>query len=92
LGDAYLKAGRPTEALVEFNRALEYPKNLATGRLENTCDAHIHFRRGQALAALGRKDDAAAAWQQAVAEPESKDEKKEKARDQAREALRETVK
>ena len=87
LGDAHMKAGRPAEALAEFNRALEYPKNLATGRLENTCDAHIHFRRGQALAALGRKDDAAAAWRQAVAEPASKDTKKEKAREQAREAL-----
>jgi tetratricopeptide (TPR) repeat protein len=92
LGEAHLKAGRPAEALAEFNRALEYPKNLATGRRDNTCDAHLHFRRGQALAALGRKDEAAAAWQQAVAEPESKDEKKEKAREQAREALRETVK
>jgi tetratricopeptide (TPR) repeat protein len=87
LGDAHMKAGRPAEALAEFNRALEYPKNLATGRLENTCDAHIHFQRGQALAALGRKDDAAAAWRQAVAEPASKDAKKEKAREQAREAL-----
>jgi tetratricopeptide (TPR) repeat protein len=88
LGDAHLKAARPAEALAEFNRALEYPKNLATGRLENTCDAHIHFQRGQVLAALGRKDEARAAWQQAVAEPASKDAKKESAREQAREALR----
>jgi len=87
LGDAHMKAGRPAEALAEFNRALEYPKNLATGRLENTCDAHIHFRRGQALAALGRKDDAAAAWRQTAAEPASKDPKKEEARERAREAL-----
>jgi tetratricopeptide (TPR) repeat protein len=92
LGDAHLKAGRPAEALAEFNRALEYPKNLATGRLENTCDAHIHFQRGQALAALGRKDDAVSAWRQAVAEPASKDPKKEGAREQAREALLEAAK
>jgi tetratricopeptide (TPR) repeat protein len=87
LGDAQLRTGYPAEALAEFNRALEYPQNLATGRLENTCDAHIHFRRGQALAALGRKDDAVAAWRQAVAEPASKDPKKEEARKQASEAL-----
>jgi tetratricopeptide (TPR) repeat protein len=87
LGDAQLKAGHPAEALAEFNRALEYPKNLATGRLENTCDAHIHQRRGDALAAMGRKEDARAAWRQAVAAPASSDTQKEAARDKARTAL-----
>jgi tetratricopeptide (TPR) repeat protein len=87
LGEAQLKAGHPAEALAEFNRALEYPKNLATGRLENACDAQIHYQRGMALAALGRKDEARAAWRQAVAEPASKDAKKEAARENARAAL-----
>jgi len=82
-----LKGGHPAEALVEFNRALEYPKNLATGRLENTCDAHIHYQRGMALAAMGRKEEARAAWKQAVAEPASKDAEKEAAREKARAAL-----
>jgi tetratricopeptide (TPR) repeat protein len=87
LGDAQLAAGHPAEALAEFNRALEYPENLATGRLETTCDAHIQFRRGQALAALGRKDEARAAWQLAVDAPSSNDPAREEARRQARAAL-----
>ena len=43
LGDEHLKAGRPAEALAEFNRALEYPENLATGKLENAREAHIQY-------------------------------------------------
>lgn len=89
LGRRSLDAGRATEALVEFDRALEYPENLGAGRLETTCDAHIHHLRGRALAALGRKADAADAWRKAIAQPASKDEKKEAARRQAREALTE---
>jgi tetratricopeptide (TPR) repeat protein len=87
LGEAHLVAGRPGEALTEFNRALEYPENLATGKLENTRETHIHYLRGNALAALGRKPEAIAAWKQAADEPESKDKKKEDARKKAREAL-----
>jgi tetratricopeptide (TPR) repeat protein len=87
LGDAQLAAGHPAEALAEFNRALTYPENLATGRLETTCDAHIQYRRGQALAALGRKDEARAAWQLAVDAPPSSDPAREEARRQARAAL-----
>jgi Flp pilus assembly protein TadD len=87
LGNAHLKAGRAAEALVAFNRALEYPQNLATGKLENTCESHIHYLRGQALAALGQKDAARAAWKKAADEPTSKDTKKEEARQKAKEAL-----
>lgn len=87
LGDAHLQAGHAAEALAEFNRALEYPANLATGRLENAREAHIHFRRGQALAALGRLDEARAAWRQAAEEPPSGDARKEAARRQAQAAL-----
>jgi len=87
LGKALLEAGQPSEALKEFERALEYPANLATGRLENTCDAHIHWLRGNALAAMGRKQDAMKAWQQAVNEPASKDAQKEEARRKAKAAL-----
>jgi tetratricopeptide (TPR) repeat protein len=87
LGEAHLKAGRATEALAEFNRALEYPANLATGKLENAREAHINFARGNALAALGRKTEAAAAWKLAAEEPESKDERIEAARTKAKEAL-----
>ena len=87
LGKAHLEAGRAAEALAEFNRALEYPANLATGRTETTRDAHIHYLRGNALAALGRKSDAIAAWKQAADEPASGDAKRDAARQDARRAL-----
>jgi tetratricopeptide (TPR) repeat protein len=87
LGKAHLEAGRAAEALAEFDRALEYPVNLATGKLENTREAHIHYLRGNALSALGRKDAAIEAWKKAADEPASDDSKKEDARKKAREAL-----
>jgi tetratricopeptide (TPR) repeat protein len=87
LGDGHLKAGHPSEALAEFNRALEYPANLATGKLENTREAHLHYLRGNALAALGRKAEAIEAWKKAAEEPSSNDQKKEAARKLAKEAL-----
>ncbi len=87
LGRAHLEAGRAAAALREFNRALEYPQNLATGKLENTREAHIQYLRGKALAALGEKQAAIEAWQRAVREPASKDAKKEEARKSAGEAL-----
>jgi len=92
LGEAHLGAGRAAKALAEFNRALEYPENLATGKLENTREAHIHCLRGDALAALNRLTEARAAWKQAAEEPASKDKKKEEARQKARQALEKTAK
>ncbi len=86
-GEAHLKAGRATEALAEFNRALEYPANLATGRPETTRDAHIHYLRGNALAALNLKTAALEAWKKAAEEPASGDAKKDAARQKAREAI-----
>lgn len=87
LGEAHLKAGRAAEALAEFNRALEYPANLATGKLENAREAHIQYARGNALAALGRKQEAAAVWKLAADEPESTDARISEARQKAKEAL-----
>jgi tetratricopeptide (TPR) repeat protein len=87
LGEAHLKEGRAAEALAEFNRALEYPENLATGKLENAREAHIQYLRGNALSALGRKQEAAVAWKLAADEPESRDPKLKEARRKAKEAL-----
>jgi tetratricopeptide (TPR) repeat protein len=87
LGEAHLKAGRAAEALAEFDRALEYPANLATGKLENTREAHLHFQRGNALAALGRTEEARVAWRRAADEPESKEARIEEARRRAQAAL-----
>ncbi|MCP5517872.1 MAG: DUF5107 domain-containing protein [Verrucomicrobiales bacterium] len=88
LGDEALAASKPREALAEFDRALEYPENLATGRLENTREAHIQYRRGNALSALGQKDQAIQAWRKAAGEAPSRDAKKEDARKLAAEALK----
>jgi tetratricopeptide (TPR) repeat protein len=87
LGQGHLKAGRAAEALAEFDRALEYPDNLATGKLENARQAHIQYQRGNALAALGRKDQAIAAWKVAAAEASSKETLIEEARQKAKQAL-----
>ena len=87
LGKAHLQAGRAAEALAEFNRALEYPENLATGKLENAREAHIQFLRGNALAALGQTQASLEAWKTAASERPSKDERKEEARRKAQEAL-----
>ncbi len=88
LGQKELEAGHPEAALAQFNRALEYPKNLATGRLENTCDSQIHYLRGLALERLGREPDALEAWRLATEQPHSSDRAKEAARDKARAELR----
>lgn len=87
LGDQQLAGGHAAEALAQFDRALEYPKNLATGKLENAREAHIQLRRGNALAALGRKDEARAAWQLAAGEPGTGDAKQDEARVKAKAAL-----
>ena len=87
LGEAHLKAGHAAEALAEFNRALEYPENLATGKLENACAASVHYLRGNAFLALGQKEQALEAWKKAVDEPTSKDAHQEEARQKARQAL-----
>lgn len=87
LGEAFLKQGRNDQALAEFNRALEYPENLATGKLENAREAHIHLLRGNALAAMGHGQEAVAAWQLAANEPESNNARQTEARQKAKEAL-----
>jgi tetratricopeptide (TPR) repeat protein len=87
LGEAQLEAGKPGEALREFDRALEYPENLATGRLETTREAHIQYQRGLALAALGRKAEAVEAWCKAADEPGTGNAKQDEARRLAKAAL-----
>jgi tetratricopeptide (TPR) repeat protein len=87
LAEAHLKAGQPGDAMAELNRALEYPANLATGKLENTPQAHIHYLRGNAWAALDIKPEAVKEWKLAAEEPETKDPKIEDARRKAKEAL-----
>jgi tetratricopeptide (TPR) repeat protein len=87
LGEAQLEAGRAGEALREFDRALEYPENLATGRLETTREAHVQYQRGRALEALGRRAEAVQAWRKAADEPGTGNAKQDEARRLAKAAL-----
>lgn len=73
--------------MAEFNRALEYPENLATGRLETTCEAHIQYWRGQALMALHRNQEALAAWRKAAQESPSNKPAIKQAQQKAKDAL-----
>ena len=54
---------------------------------KNARQAHIQYQRGNALAALGRKDQAIAAWKLAASEPPSKETRIEEARKRAQQAL-----
>jgi len=87
LGEAQLEAGRAGEALREFDRALEYPENLATGRLETAREAHIQYQRGLALEALGRRAEAVQAWRKAADEPGTGNAKQDEARRLSQAAL-----
>jgi tetratricopeptide (TPR) repeat protein len=87
LGETHLEAGRAGEALREFDRALEYPENLATGRLETAREAHIQYQRGRALEALGRRAEAVQAWRKAADEPGTGNAEQDEARRLAQAAL-----
>jgi tetratricopeptide (TPR) repeat protein len=53
-------------ALEDFEAALTYPVNLNVGRPDKPEEAPAQYWRGKALAALGRNQDARAAWQEGV--------------------------
>ena len=54
-------------ALADFEAALTYPANLNVGRSNKPQEAPAQFWRGQALAALGRPQEARAAWEAGAA-------------------------
>jgi len=72
LGRSYLKANHAKQALQEFDRALDYPENLAIGRLEEAPQAHIQRLRAEALTALGLPEAARRALDQAGPQVELK--------------------
>jgi tetratricopeptide (TPR) repeat protein len=49
-------------ALADFDRALTYPENLGIGPKYQLTDAVVRFWQGKTLMAIGREDDAVAAW------------------------------
>ena len=60
-----LKKGDAKTAKDLLEKALLYPQNLGEGRLEGTKDNHIWYWLGRALEALGQKDEAKKAYQNA---------------------------
>ena len=66
-GRQRLAAGRRGRRLADFEAALTYPANLNVGRSNKPEEAPAQYWRGQALAALGRQEEARAAWQAGAA-------------------------
>jgi len=62
-GRQRLDQGDAKAALADFEAALTYPANLNVGRSNKPEEAPAQYWRGKALAALGRTDEARAAWQ-----------------------------
>lgn len=75
-GRRALEAGDPETALVDFDRALTYPENLGVGRPHRPREARALWFRAEALAALGRSGEAAAALAACAANAPLGDEQK----------------
>lgn len=75
-------------ALSEFSAALTYPKNLRVGRPVHSKlqEGEAQYWKGRALQALGRLDEARAAWKEGAAGPDTTEEQK-KHRDLCAQAL-----
>jgi predicted negative regulator of RcsB-dependent stress response len=63
--------------LQDFEAALTYPENIGVGRSNKPREAPAQYWRGKALQALGRSEQARAAWKQGAALPESSGEQNE---------------
>jgi tetratricopeptide (TPR) repeat protein len=61
-GRQRLEKKETARALADFEAALTYPMYLNVGRSNKPEEAAAQFWRGKALAALGRHDEAKAAW------------------------------
>ena len=73
-------------ALEDFEAALTYPENLGVGRSDKPEEAPAQYWRGKALEALGRLQEARAAWKAGAALSEGSD-RQTKHRQLCREAL-----
>jgi tetratricopeptide (TPR) repeat protein len=61
-GRQLLEKGDAKAALADFEAALTYPVNLNVGRPDQPDEAQAQYYRGKALAALGKTNEARAAW------------------------------
>ena len=71
-GKARFDAGQTESALADFQAALEYPENLGVGARYVRTDAEVQYWLGKTLEALGRRDEARAAWQNGAGQHTSK--------------------
>ncbi|HNQ24195.1 MAG TPA: DUF5107 domain-containing protein [Phycisphaerae bacterium] len=76
-GRARYEKGDFAAALADFDAALTYPENLGVGRSNQPEHATALYGRGQALAALGRHEEAKAAWKEGAAGAEGSPEQNE---------------
>ena len=76
LGRAALAGGDANTALRHFDRALTYPENLGVGRPHRATEARPLWFRAEALAAIGRSGDAAAALAACAANDPSTEEQR----------------
>lgn len=58
LGKSALEKGQSEDALVHFETALVYPKNLGEGRGRGIMDSLARYYAGQTLETLGKEDEA----------------------------------
>jgi len=83
-GRERLDKGDAKAALADFEAALTYPANLNVGRSDKPEEAPAQYWRGKALAALGRAEEARAAWKtgaEGADVPGAQNEYRQKCRD-----------
>ncbi len=68
-GEKRFEAKDFTGALTDFQAALTYPENIGVGRSNRPQEADAQYWHGKALQALGRLDEAKAAWKEGAAGP-----------------------
>ena len=85
-GRERFEGGDAAAALADFEAALEWPENLAVGRPARPAEAEAEYWRARALEALGRSEQAAAAYRRCAAGPAG-DEAQERHRRLCSEAL-----
>lgn len=76
-GQQRFEKGDHAAALADFEAALTYPENIGVGRSHRPQEARAEYWRGKALAALGRTDEARAAWQRGADGPRGSDDQNE---------------
>lgn len=72
-GKIRFEAGAYAEALEDFQTALTYPENLEVGAHYKLTDAETRYWEGKTLLALGRGEEARAAWREGASQVTSKD-------------------